>query len=136
MLRTFSIGLALVLLLPALTPPVRAAGEATSPGVGASAAQGNAQEGKRLFLTIGCYECHGTLGAGANTGPRLAPNPIPWPAFFYQLRHPAGTPPYGNMQMPPYSRALVTDAQLADIYAYLQSIKPGRPANQIPLLAH
>jgi hypothetical protein len=38
--------------------------------------------------------------------------------------------------MPPYGSSVITDAQLADIYAYPHFIKPGRPAHQIPLLSH
>jgi mono/diheme cytochrome c family protein len=95
----------------------------------------NAQNGKRLFLAVGCYECHGTTGGGAATGPKLAPNPVPITAFIYQLRHPLGSPPYGNMKMPAYSEAVLSDSQVRDLYAYLQSIKPGAPAPQIPLLS-
>jgi ubiquinol-cytochrome c reductase cytochrome c subunit len=134
---TSSKWLVLLLTFVALAPSGRTlAGESGSPVVGNSAGQGDAQAGKRLFLTVGCYECHGTMGAGANTGPRLAPNPMPWLAFIYQLRHPIGTPPYGNMRMPPYGSTVLTDAQAADIYAYLRAIKRGRPADQIPLLSH
>ncbi len=94
------------------------------------------REGKRLFLAVGCYECHGTTGAGASTGPKLAPDPLPLPAFAYQLRHPIGVPHYGSMRMPPYGSAVLSDTQVAAIYAYLKSIKPGPPASRIPLLNH
>ena len=80
----------------------------TTPGIVA--------EGKRLFLAVGCYECHGTTGTGASTtGPRLAPNPVPAAAFVYQLRNPIGKPPYGNMQMPAYGETVLNDSQVADI---------------------
>jgi mono/diheme cytochrome c family protein len=36
--------------------------------------------------------------------------------------------------MPVYSAAVITDAQIADIVAYLQSIPSGQPAKDIPLL--
>ena len=30
---------------------------------------GNAENGKRLYLKNGCYECHGTVGQGAGNNP-------------------------------------------------------------------
>jgi mono/diheme cytochrome c family protein len=38
--------------------------------------------------------------------------------------------------MPVYTPAVVTDAQIADIVAYLQSIPAGTPAADVPLLNH
>jgi len=32
---------------------------------------------RTLFMTYGCFQCHGTVGQGGNAGPRLAPNPLP-----------------------------------------------------------
>ena len=47
------------------------------------------------------------------TGPRLAPNPIPYEGFAQQLRKPANI-------MPPYTALVVSDAQLADLVNYLR----------------
>ena len=89
---------------------------------------GDSVEGKRLFLTYGCYQCHGTTGAGGGiAGPKLAPNPLPLEALKAKLRTASG-------RMPVYTAALVTDAQIADISAYLQSIPSGKSAADIPLL--
>lgn len=89
---------------------------------------GNPVEGKRLFLAYGCYQCHGTTGAGGGpAGPTLAPNPLPLAGVRAKLRTASG-------RMPVYTAALVTDAQIADIVAYLQSIPPGKSAKDIPLL--
>ena len=85
----------------------------------------DAANGKKLFSSVGCYECHGRVGQGGSAGPRLAPRPVPLEALVAYVRHPSGA-------MPPYSAKLVTDAQLADIHAYLASIP--RPAKDIPLL--
>jgi mono/diheme cytochrome c family protein len=38
--------------------------------------------------------------------------------------------------MPVYTAAVISDAQIADIVAYLQSIPRGQPAQDIPLLNH
>jgi mono/diheme cytochrome c family protein len=89
---------------------------------------GDPVAGKKLFLTVGCYQCHGTLGqGGGRAGPKLAPHPLPANLILRQLRRPAS-------QMPVYTTADLSDAQAADIIAYLYSIKPGKPANDIPLL--
>lgn len=117
-------------VLPRSAADAHTDGATAEPGAPA----GNAQRGKRLYLAVGCYECHGTTGAGATTGPQIAPNPVPFPAFVYQLRHPLGSPPYGNIKMPRYGETVLSDSQAADIYAYLASIGPSPPASKIPLL--
>jgi len=73
--------------------------------------KGNAQTGKDLFAAKGCYSCHGFVGQGSREGPRLTPA-LPYAAFVAQLRTPRAI-------MPPYTTALVTDQQAADIHAYL-----------------
>jgi mono/diheme cytochrome c family protein len=91
---------------------------------------GDAANGKRLFMTVGCYECHGTTGAGGGpAGPRLAPNPLPFIAVKAKVRTASG-------RMPVFSEAVMKDAQIADIYAYLQSIPTGKSARDIELLNH
>jgi len=75
--------------------------------------QGDAAKGKARFAAVGCYQCHGFVGQGG-AGARLAPNPIPYPAFQSYIRNPKG-------QMPPYTSKYLTDQDLADMYAYLQS---------------
>jgi ubiquinol-cytochrome c reductase cytochrome c subunit len=90
--------------------------------------KGNANNGKVLFEKDGCYQCHGYIGQGASaTGPKLAPDPLPYDAFVRQLRTPA-------QDMPPYEAAILTDQQAADIYAYLGTIKKGPDPKSIPLL--
>ena len=91
-------------------------------------AAGDPANGKKLMLTVACYMCHGTFGqGGGGNGPRLAPNPIPLALFMRQLRRPAG-------RMPVFTPTVLSDAQAGDIYAYLQSIKPGKAAKDIPIL--
>ncbi len=89
---------------------------------------GNAAHGKQLYLATGCYQCHGTRGeGGGNAGPRLAPTPIPFEALMLQLRHP-------RARMPVYTAVVMPDTDVADVYAYLQSVARGRTAAEIPML--
>jgi ubiquinol-cytochrome c reductase cytochrome c subunit len=83
-----------------------------------------AQNGKKLFDSYGCYQCHGHDGHGG-AGARLAPNPIPFTQFSKYVRQPTG-------EMPPYTTKVVSDKELKDIYDYLQS-QP-QPPKTIPLL--
>ena len=84
-------------------------------------------KGKTLFTKYGCYECHGTQGQGTSAGARLAPKPIALAALIAYVRQPKG-------QMPPYTAKVVSDAELADIRAYLATIPEPPPAKNIPLL--
>jgi len=98
--------------------------------VAAEQTGGDAANGKRLFMTVGCYECHGTTGAGGGiAGPKLAPNPLPFVGVKAKLRTASG-------RMPVFSEAVLKDSEIADIYAYLQSIPAGKSAHDIELLKH
>jgi len=88
----------------------------------------NAQNGRKLFVKYGCYECHGYEAQGSNaTGPRLGPDPLPLEALKAYVRKPAG-------EMPPYTEKVVSDQDLADIHAFLESLPQPKPAKDIPLL--
>ena len=88
---------------------------------------GDAARGKDLFVKDACYQCHGREGQGGAAGPRIAPHPIALKALIAYVRHPAG-------QMPPVTPKVVSDADLADIYAFLETIPEPKPAKDIPLL--
>jgi mono/diheme cytochrome c family protein len=92
------------------------------------APSGDAKNGKKLFAADGCYQCHGYEAQGATpTGPRLGPKPIAFAQFQKYVRQPSG-------QMPPYTIKSIPDKDLADIYAFLQSL-PNPPAvDSIPAL--
>jgi mono/diheme cytochrome c family protein len=91
---------------------------------------GNAENGKRIYLTDGCFLCHGRVGQGGgyNTPvPALAKTELPFEPFKLQLREPAE-------DMPAYSEHVLTDQQVADIYAFVQSLPGRRNPKDIPLL--
>jgi mono/diheme cytochrome c family protein len=103
---------------------VAAAQESKTP----DAPAGNAENGKRIFNKIGCYQCHGREGQGSTmTGPRIAPDPVPLDVLARYVRKPTG-------EMPPYTAKVVSDQELADIYAFLQSRPHPPAAKTIPLL--
>jgi mono/diheme cytochrome c family protein len=104
--------------------------QATDSAAGAqnptSAPAGNAERGKTLFeKTYQCYACHGYQG---QTGlPRLVPQPRAQDAFIAYLRKPR------SQAMPKYVD--VPEQDLADVYAYVRSIKPDAASvESIPLL--
>lgn len=92
----------------------------------ASAQSGNADNGKRIFLRDGCYQCHGTVAQGG-VGPRLTSPAISMATLSAVVRKGVGG-------MPPYSAKVLSDAELADIHAYLESIPAPPPAKNIALL--
>ena len=93
----------------------------------ANAPQGNAANGRKLFVSFGCYQCHGYEAQGGSAGPRLAPRPIPQAQLMKYVRHPTG-------EMPPFTEKTVKDAELNDIYAFLRAQPPAPDVDKIPLL--
>jgi ubiquinol-cytochrome c reductase cytochrome c subunit len=103
----------------------------------AYAQTGDAAKGKAAFLKAGCYGCHGTMGQGGPGG-RLAPKPVPMAAFTSFVRNGKMGNPRANRHwagMPPYSARFLSDAELADIYAYLVSIPEPPDPTRVPLLS-
>ena len=90
---------------------------------------GSVEPGYKAYMKYQCYTCHGTVGQGGDrgTGPRLAPNPFPWAGFEHQVRTP-------RQDMPAYRKQHLSDRELADIYAYVRSIKAPADVKSIPLL--
>jgi len=87
----------------------------------------SAEQGRALFDSFGCYQCHGHYGQGGVAGPKLAPMTHAFEVFNVLVR----TPP---RNMPPYTENVLTNEQLQLIHAYLQSLEKGTPATEIPLL--
>jgi len=111
-----------------------AVGLATVAAFAAARAQdapnGDAASGKRIYLADRCFTCHGRSGqGGAYNGPTpiLAHTALPFDAFKGQIRNPIN-------DMPAYSNAELSDKDLADIYAFVQSLPgPGSPKD-FPIL--
>ena len=94
------------------------------------APQGDAANGKRIYLADGCFTCHGRSGqGGAYTGPApiLAHTALPFDGFRGELRNPAN-------DMPAYSEAVLSDKDIADIYAFVESLPGPRSPKDIPIL--
>ena len=87
----------------------------------------SAENGRHVFMRAGCWQCHGTMGQGGAAGPKLAPDPLPLDALSSFVRT-------TNREMPAYREGVLSDADLADLYAYLQSIPKGPDPKTIPLL--
>jgi mono/diheme cytochrome c family protein len=89
---------------------------------------GSAERGFEAYMKYQCYTCHGTVGHGADrgTGPKLAPTPVSYATFAAQVRAP-------RQDMPAYRKDFVSDQEIADMYAYLASIKPSPAAKDLPL---
>lgn len=124
-LRAVLMGLALAAL------SADSAAAQTKPGTPvetqAAAPAGNTANGKILYAKIGCYQCHSEQGQGGTQGPRLGPGPIPFPAFLRYVRTPRG-------EMPPYKTKVMSDRDVADVYAFLQTLPPPPPLSSLPLL--
>jgi ubiquinol-cytochrome c reductase cytochrome c subunit len=107
----------------------------TAAGAQTPASSGDVHHGFAVFEREGCYECHGHEGQGNGrhgngtdtVGPALAPNVLPYVLFARQVRHPRDL-------MPIYSTHVLSDADLADVYAYLQSRPAAKKPSEIPLL--
>lgn len=109
---------------------VAALGAGLLAGQVAAAAAPSAENGKTAFIKNGCWQCHGFEGQGsvATSGGRvIADTQLPFDAFKAYVRDPSGA-------MPPFHAEMLSDADLADIYAYLQSRPKPEPAKDIPLL--
>jgi len=89
---------------------------------------GDPANGKRLFEGKNCYQCHGHVGQGGGAGARLAQTKLPQVAFIVFVRNPS------SGSMPPFRAKVLSDQDLADIYAYIKTFPEPRPAKDIPLL--
>lgn len=110
--------------------PALAAAASLALWIGGAAAAPSAENGKTAFVKNGCWQCHGFAGQGstATSGGRvIADTQLTLEAFKSYVRAPSGA-------MPPFRAEILSDSDLADIYAYLESRPKPEPAKDIPLL--
>ena len=115
-LSHFSIAAAFLLALASASP--------------APAQDGNATNGKRVYLADGCFLCHGRAGQGGALNypaPPLAALEMPVESFIAFLRD-------APNDMPAYSAGVLSDQDAADIHAYLRTLPGRRPVKDVPLL--
>jgi cytochrome c len=101
--------------------------QAARPDQAAAVNVGNVANGQRLFVRDACYFCHGYAGQGGRDGARIAATAMSAQALVRYLRRPFGA-------MPAFTEKVVSDQEAIDLYAYLKSLPPARPAKDIPLL--
>jgi ubiquinol-cytochrome c reductase cytochrome c subunit len=90
----------------------------------------SAENGKKAFVKNGCWQCHGFEGQGSiasSGGKVIAHTALPEESFEAFVRGTDGA-------MPPFSEKILSSADLADIYAYLQSVPKPQDVKDIPLL--
>ena len=111
-----------------LAPAAALAQTPSAPPKAGSAPAGDVKNGEKLFVSYGCYSCHGRHAEGSSaTGPRLGPNAVTLGLLQKYIRQPTG-------QMPPYTTKVVSDADLVDIFAFLQSLPQPPKVDSIPEL--
>ena len=90
----------------------------------------DAANGRRIYLAVGCFTCHGRSGqGGAYTGPApiLARTALPFEGFKALIRDPSNN-------MPAYSDVVLSDQDIADVYAFLESLPGPRSPKDISIL--
>jgi len=113
-----------------VAPAVLAVGAFAAGVIGQGTAfAASAEKGKAAYIQYGCWQCHDFAGEGAVTsnGKVLARTPLPLDAFIAFVRT-------TNGQMPPYRPPVLSGEDIADMYAYLQSLPQPKSASDIPLL--
>ena len=84
------------------------------------------REGRALYESHQCWQCHGYEGQGSVAGLRIAPTLYPYEAFALLVRH--------TNLMPAYSPNVLSEEQLRLIYAFVRSIQEPPPLEEIPEL--
>jgi mono/diheme cytochrome c family protein len=102
----------------------------TATALAEGAASGDAAKGKRVYLADGCFLCHGRVGQGGAMNypaPAITKLEMPVESFVAFLRD-------APNDMPAYTANVLPDEDVADIYAFLQSLPGRKPAKDFPLL--
>jgi mono/diheme cytochrome c family protein len=91
---------------------------------------GDPVKGKRIYLAVGCFECHGRAGQGGRfnyPAPALAQIELPAESFIAFLRA-------APNDMPAFSADVLSDQDAGDIHAYLRTLPGRKPIKDFPLL--
>lgn len=91
---------------------------------------GDPVNGKRIYLAVGCFQCHGRAGQGGRFNyptPALAQIELPVESFIAFLRA-------APNDMLAFSADVLSDQDAADIHAYLRSLPGRKPVKDFPLL--
>ena len=103
---------------------------ATRPARAQDAPNGDAANGKAIYLKVNCFQCHGRAGQGGAMNypaPPLAKTQMPFEGFKMVVRE-------SMRDMPAFVEAVLSDKELVDIYAFLQTLPARRPAKDIAIL--
>lgn len=92
----------------------------------APAPAGNPVQGKKIYVSYGCSECHGRAGQGG-FAPVVASTALDYASFAGQVRNPVNT-------MPAYTGKVLTEKELADIYAFVKSLPGPKPIKGVSML--
>lgn len=87
----------------------------------------SAERGEQTYMRVGCYQCHGTDGKGSDAGTALTPDPLPPEALANFIRFSPG-------RMPVYPEEVLSDAEIEDIVAWLETVPPPPAADDITIL--
>jgi len=86
------------------------------------------ERGKKDYVEMGCYQCHGYQGHGGRAGSRIAPKPLSLEAFTRLVRRPLNV-------MPAYSPRVISDEKLKRIHEYLESIPEPPDVSTLPVFS-
>ena len=118
------------LLAAALLAAAHGAGGLETAARAQDAPPGDAVNGRRAYLAVGCMHCHGRAGQGGAMNypvPPLAKTQMPFEGFKMVVRE-------SLRDMPAYAPAVLADKDLIDMYAFLQTLPGRRTAKDIPIL--
>jgi len=105
--------LLLIAVVAALVIPRSGLAQSNKPpeNLDSLAASGDAAYGEQVYHRVACAECHGQNGEGSD-GPPLLKIKMAFPEFVHWIRN-------ASNGMDPQPPAVVSDAELADIYAFI-----------------
>ena len=89
---------------------------------------GDPENGRRLYVADGCWQCHNYNGSGNRQAPRLAQTKLTSTGFVSYIRKPRA--------MPAYSVKVLSDKDAADIWAYIRTFPDPPPVSSIPILVN